>query len=107
MMYALCASIMAALLLACLVRAARPGGLLRFLAGWWKWWLIHRPGWLPNKPTGGCILCTTFYVPGFLVAALVLLHTTPYQGATGLNWWAVVVPALVAVLSESFIEQVS
>lgn len=107
MIHALCASLVAALLLACLVRASRPGGLLAFLRSWWVMWLIYRPGWLPDKPSGGCCLCTTFYLPGFPVALLVLLHTAPYQGAPGLNWWALAVPALVAVLSESFIEQVS
>lgn len=98
---------MAALLLAAVCRAARPGGLLRFLAGWWEAWLIHRPAWLPLKPSGSCILCTTFWLPGLPVAGLVLLCTAPYLGADGLNWWAVTVPFLVAILSDSFIEQAS
>jgi hypothetical protein len=95
MSYALTASLFAALLLACLVRAARPGGLLEFLGDQYEAWQIFKPKWLPDAVTGGCILCTTFWWLGLPVALLVAL--------TGGGWWSMAVPCLVAVLSEILI----
>lgn len=93
MLDALTAALMASLLLSALVRAARPGGLLAFLAGYWQAWLVRRPVWLPGNPTGDCALCTCFWLPGLPVAVLVALHTPA-------GWWALTVPFLVAVLAE-------
>lgn len=90
MNHALAASLMAALLLAAIVRAARPGGLLAFLAPAWQWWLIYRPAWLPDKATGGCAQCTATWVPGVPVALAV--------AATGGGWWSLTVPVLVGIL---------
>ena len=93
MQTALTAAIMCSLLLACIVRAARPGGLLRFLAGYWETWLINRPAWLPGKPSGDCAFCTCFWCPGIPAAVAVALLTPA-------GWWALTVPFLVAVLSD-------
>lgn len=96
MIHALAASLMCALLLASICRAARPGGLLYFLGEQWQAWLIYRPRWLPKKPTGSCILCTTFWLPG-LPAAILCACFTPAGP------WAATVPFCVAVLSEILI----
>jgi hypothetical protein len=93
MFHALAASHLAALLLACICRAARPGGLLDFLGEQWEAWLIFRPKWLPAKPTGSCVLCTCFWLPGIPVALAVALLTPA-------GWWALAVPFCVAVLSD-------
>ncbi len=95
MQYALESSIMAALLLAAAARAARPAGLLAFAGRWWQTWQIFKPRWLPDKPTGGCASCTSFWFVGFPVAVAVAL--------TGGGWWAISVPFCVAVLSETLI----
>jgi len=96
MQHALTISLLTALLLACLVRAARLGGLLDFLREPWQAWLIYRPRWLPQKPTGSCILCTAFWLPGLPVAILAACFTP-------VGWWALAVPFCVAVLSEILI----
>lgn len=92
MIHALAASCIAALLLAAIVRAARPAGLLDFLGDQWQVWQIFKPAWLPDKPTGGCAMCTAFWLPGIPVAAAVAY--------TGGGWWALAVPALVGVVFE-------
>jgi hypothetical protein len=89
---ALNVALLVALLLRAGVRAAGPGGLLAPVGRWWQWWLIYRPTWLPDKPSGSCLLCTTFYVPGLPAAALAY--------ALGAGYWAVVVPLCVAALSD-------
>lgn len=96
MMHALAAALIAALLLASVVRAARPQGLLEFLAGWWEWWCIFKPRWLPDKPTGACAMCTAFWLPGIPAAALA------YVGA---GWWCLVVPFIVGVVFEIAIQK--
>lgn len=93
---ALNASLVAALLLAALVRATRPGGLLAFLAIPWQWWAIHKPMWLPDKPTGACAMCTAFWFIGVPVAVAVALCTPA-------GWWAITVPPMVAVLAETLL----
>ncbi|MBG8556160.1 hypothetical protein [Hymenobacter guriensis] len=96
MIHALAVSLLASLLLASLVRAARPGNLLHSTVGAaWEWWLVYRPVWLPAKASGDCAFCTCFWVPGLPVAALAAL-CTPAGG------WAVCVPLLVAFLCEHF-----
>ncbi|GAA4393591.1 hypothetical protein GCM10023186_45290 [Hymenobacter koreensis] len=87
-----------ALLLACVVRAARPGHLLGFLLPAWEWWLVYRPGWLPAKPTGACAYCTAFWVPG-LPAAVATGLLTPA------GWWAVLVAPFSAYLFEYLISR--
>jgi hypothetical protein len=99
MIHALTASIMAALLLACLVRAAQPGMLLGFAGGWWEAWLIHRPRWLPGKPSGDCAFCAAFWLPGVPVALLAGLCTPA-------GWWALAVPFLVATLTDKLLSNV-
>ena len=96
MIHALAASLMCALLLAAVCRAARPGGLLDFLREPWQAWLINRPRRLNRKMSGDCIMCTTFWLPG-LPAAILAACLTP----TG--WWALAIPFCVAVLSEILI----
>lgn len=93
MIHALCSSIMAALLLACLIRASRPGMLLARLSVAWMWWLIHRPKWLPGKLSGDCLFCTAFWAPGVPVAVAVALCTPA-------GCWALAVPFLVAILTD-------
>lgn len=93
---ALTLSCLTALVLAAICRAARPGGLLAPLGTAWQWWLINRPRWLPGKPSGDCLLCTTFWLPGIPVA----LAAARWGGAGG---WAACVPFAVAVLSEILI----
>lgn len=100
MQIALTASLVTALFLAAVCRAARPGGLLRFLAGWWESWLINRPAWLPGKPSGDCCQCTATWVPGVPVAVAVALLTP-----AGL--WALCVPVLVGIIFELSIEKKS
>lgn len=92
---ALTISLLTALLLAAVCRAARPGGLLDFLREPWQAWLIYRPKWVPWQ-IGSCILCTTFWLPGLPVAILAACLTP-----AGL--WALVIPFCVAVLSEILI----
>jgi hypothetical protein len=82
-----------ALLFAAIVCAAAPGGLLSFLSRWYLWWQIHKPMWLPNNPTGGCVACTTFWLIGVPCA----LYGGIYGGW---GWQAVLVPPMVAVLSD-------
>jgi hypothetical protein len=96
MIHALAASLMCALLLACVCRAARLGGLLSFLGEQWQAWLICRPAWLPKKSSGDCVLCTTFWLPGLPVAMLTACFTPAGP-------WAATVPFCVAVLSEILI----
>lgn len=96
MMYALAASAMAALLLACLIRAIQPGNLLAALTPAWVWWIIFRPAWLPRKASGDCAFCTAFWVPGVPVALVAGLC-----GPAG--WWALTVPFLVAVLTDKLL----
>lgn len=94
-------SAVAALLLACVVRAARPGHLLAVLGKAWQWWLIYRPGWLPGKPSGDCPYCTAFYLPGLPLALLTgvcLLHGPA-------SWLAALVPPFTAFLFERLISR--
>ena len=92
MSQALTVALLVALLLRAVVRAAGPDGLLAPLGRAWLWWLIYRPAWLPDKPSGGCLLCTTFYLPGLPAAALAY--------TTGAGWWCLLVPPCVAALSD-------
>jgi hypothetical protein len=98
MIPAFVASCIAALVLAAIARASRPAGLLAFLGGWFEWWLIMRPAWLPEKPTGSCVSCTTFWFIGVPVAL--------YGGiACGWGWHALLVPLMVAQLSETLLKK--
>jgi hypothetical protein len=93
---ALLLSVFTALLLASLIRAALPGHLLHSTLGRaWLWWLIHRPLWLPLKPSGDCVFCTAFWVPGLPLAIAASLLTP-----AGL--WALAVPLFVGFLTEFF-----
>lgn len=115
MVEALTISLIAALLLAAAARATRPKGALDFLAPAWQWWLIMRPSWLPDKPTGGCAMCTAFWLPGVPVAVAVALLTEPnayylaswlpHAYAIPLNLWAACVPVLVGVVFEIALEK--
>lgn len=94
--HALVCAAVAALLLAAIAHGARPHMLLAGTVGRaWQWWLIHRPLWLPDKPSGGCTFCTAFWVPGVPVAVAAAL--------TGAAWWALAVPFMVAVLAAKLI----
>lgn len=95
---ALAASIITSLLLACICRAASPGGLLSFVGGWWETWLINRPHWLPGKPSGDCALCTAFWCPGVPVAVAVAL-------CTPVGWWALSVPFLTSIVFDLIIRR--
>lgn len=97
MSHALLISVFTALLLASLIRASLPGHLLHGTVGQaWQWWLIRRPQWLPDKPSGDCVFCTAFWLPGVPVALAAGLLTPA-------GWWAVAAPLLVAFLTEYFI----
>lgn len=97
MIHALASALLASLLLACVVRAARPGAVLDFLSELHARWQIFKPGQLPDKPTGGCLGCTAFWWLGFPTAML-CAWLTPAGG------WAVVVPFCVFVLVEKLSE---
>lgn len=92
----LVAAIYAALLVAGVVRAARPGHLLAFLRPWYQALLIRLPRWLPNKLAGECHFCMAFWLPGVPVAALAAT-----MGGAG--WWAVATPLLIAFLTEKLL----
>jgi hypothetical protein len=94
--HTLAAAVMAALLVAGIVRAARPGHLLAFLRPWYQALLIRLPLWLPSKLAGECYFCMAFWLPGVPVAVL---------AATlgGVGWWALTVPLLIAFLTEKLL----
>jgi hypothetical protein len=93
MNHALTASLVVALLLRFLCRASRPGMILDFLGEQWQLWLISRPIWLNAKASGGCLLCTAWWVPGVPVALAVALCTPA-------GWWALLVPFLISATTD-------
>lgn len=95
MIHALAASLMASLLVACLLRASKPKMLLSFLGEQYEAWQITKSPKLPNKPTGGCCFCTSFWLPGIPVAIAVAWFTPA-------GWWAISVPFLIATLTDHF-----